>query len=72
MNMPRTYTGPGQARVYAAVRMWWREFGESPTRAELARYLGISREVVGKLARKLARDGLLIVEYRKHRGMEVV
>ena len=70
--MTRTYTGPAQARLLAAVKLWWREFGESPTRAELARYLGISREVAGRTARKLHRDGLLIVEWRKHRAMEVV
>ena len=71
-NRIRTYTGPGQRRVHAAVAMWWRTYGESPTRAELARYLGISREVVGRLARKLHRDGLLVVVPRVHRGMEVV
>lgn len=71
MSRRRTYTGPGQQRVQAAVAMWWRVYGESPTRAELGRHLGISREVVGKLARKLQRDGKLVVHYRIHRGMEL-
>lgn len=70
--MSRTYTGPAQHRCMAAIASHWRAFGEAPTRAELGRAMGITTVSAHLLVRKLARDGLVIVVPRMHRGVEIV
>lgn len=72
MNPSHTkYTGPRQAQALHAIADHWRAFGEAPTRVELGRALGISAVSAHLLVVKLARDGLVLVEPRKHRGLEV-
>lgn len=67
----RAYIGPRQRAALDAVAAHWRAYGESPTRAELGRALGITAVSAHLLAGKLASAGLLIVAPRVHRGMEV-
>ena len=72
--MPRiqpTFTGPRQQAALQAIAAHWRAFGEAPTRGELGRALGINAVSAHLLVGKLARDGLVVVAPRLHRGVEV-
>lgn len=72
MNPSHTpYTGPRQQQALAAIAGHWRAFGEAPTRAELGRAMGISAVSAHLLVQKLARDGLVILASKMHRGVEV-
>ena len=67
----RTYTGPRQYDALKAIKNHWDAFYESPTRSELGRALGISTVSAHLLVKKLARDGLVTVEPKLARGVEV-
>ena len=71
MRFQPTYTGPRQSAALQAIAEHWRAFGESPTRVELGRALGISAVSAHQLVGKLSRDGLVVVARRTHRGVEV-
>ena len=54
-----------------AIAAHWRAFGESPTREELGRALGISKVSAHLLVEKLVDKGRVIRAPRMHRGLEV-
>lgn len=55
-----------------AIAAHWRAFGESPTREELGRALGITKVSAHLLCVKLERKGLIHRVPRIHRGLEVL
>ena len=71
MRFQPTYTGPRQRAALQAISEHWRAFGESPTRVELGRALGISAVSAHLLVGKLSRDGLVVVSPKLHRSIEV-
>lgn len=60
-----------QAQALRAIRAHWRRYGESPTRSELGRALGISKVSAHLLVAKLARDGFVVVRPGGWRNVEV-
>lgn len=65
------YTSARALTALEAIAAHWRAYGEAPTRAELGRALGITAVSAHLLVHKLARDGLVVVVPRLHRGVEV-
>ena len=71
MNHQQPHHGARQAAALRAIRQHWNAYGESPTRTELGKVLGITPVSAHLLVGKLARDGLVVVAPRKHRNVEV-
>ena len=63
---------PRQEQALAAIRDWWAAYGESPTRTELGRALGITKVSAHLLVRSLERAGKVIVHPGIWRNIEVV
>ena len=51
---------PRQEQALAAIRDWWAAYGESPTRTELGRTLGITKVSAPLLVRSLERAGKVV------------
>lgn len=69
--MNESTVGRRQDACLRAIAAHWRAFGESTTREELGRALGITKVSAHLLCVKLERKGLIHREPRIHRGLEV-
>ena len=54
--------GPRQADALEAIAAHWRAYGQAPTRTEIGRALGICKVSAHLLVKKLAADGLVVIE----------
>ena len=52
---------PRRAECLRLIREWWSAYGESPTRSELGRAMGITRVSAHLLVRGLERSGDVVV-----------
>lgn len=67
-----TKNTPRQQDCLAAIRAWWANFHESPTRAELGRALGINKVSAHLLVTKLEAAGHVTTHPGMWRNIEVM
>lgn len=62
---------PTQTTTLQAIASHYSAFGESPTRTELGRTLGITKVSAHLTVRRLERDGLVVTHPGKWRNIEL-